>query len=139
MRALQTLAICLFASVAGADEAPIGQHLDIELNAATQTDQGCRLSFLLINGHAQDIKSAVFETVLFDTAGAVKMLTLFDMGELPTSRPRVRQFILPQTQCVELGQVLFNGSKSCSAETLEATACMDGLTLHSRTNIKVLG
>jgi hypothetical protein len=61
------------------------------------------------------------------------------MGELPTSRPRVRQFILPQTQCVELGQVLFNGSKSCSAETLEATACMDGLTLHSRTNIKVLG
>ena len=47
--------------------------------------------------------------------------------------------ILPQTQCAELGQVLFNGSKSCSAETLEATACMDGLTLHSRTNIKVLG
>lgn len=139
MRALLPLFICLLASFAGAEEVVVGQHLDIELNSATQTDQGCQLSFVLINGHAQDIENAVFEAVLFDTTGAVKLLTLFDMGELPASRPRVRQFILPQTECAELGQLLFNGTKSCTAKALGETACMDGLNLHSRIDIKVLG
>jgi hypothetical protein len=139
MRALLTICLCFFASVSLAEEAPVGQNLDIELNAASQTNDGCQLSFVLINGHTEDIQQAVFETVLFDTSGAVIRLTLFDMGELPAARPRVRQFVLPQTQCSDMGQILFNGTTSCTADTLANTACMDGLSLRSRTDIKVLG
>lgn len=139
MRALLTLILCCVAGFSAADEAPVGQHLDIELNAAGQTEDGCQLSFVLINGHAQDIEEAVFETVLFDSGGAVLRLTLFDMGELPAARPRVRQFVLPQTQCSTLGQILFNGTTNCTTEALAPTACMDGLVVRSRTDIKVLG
>jgi len=139
MRALLTIFLCFFAGVSSAEEAVVGQHLDIELNAASQTNDGCQLSFVLINGHPEDIQQAVFETVLFDMGGAVIRLTLFDMGALPAARPRVRQFVLPQTQCSDMGQILFNGTTSCTTETLANTACMAGLSLRSRTDIEVLG
>jgi len=139
MRTLLPLVMALSVTVAQADEAPVGAHLDIELNAATQTDTGCQLSFLIINGHDRDIAKAVYETVLFDTAGAVAQMTLFDMGELPAARPRVRQFVLPNTSCDALGKLLFNGAQICEAESLSASACTAGLTLRSRTALEVIG
>ncbi|MCV2893566.1 hypothetical protein [Lentibacter sp. XHP0401] len=139
MRAILPLVLIFTAVFAQAEEAVVGAHLDIELNAAAQTDAGCQLSFLIINGHEQDIAKAVFETVLFDSSGTVMQMTLFDMGELPAASPRVRQFVLPDLACEGLGQVLFNGTQVCHADGVEGNACIDGLTLHSRTSIKVQG
>lgn len=118
--------------------APAG--LSIELNAATTAESGgCTMSFLIENGHDAEITKAVFETVLFDTDGQVERLTLFDFGELPEGRPRVRQFTIPGKACDGFGRILFNGANTCEAGELGDGACTTGLILDSRTDIEVLG
>lgn len=139
MRTFLPLILALSTATAHAEEVSVEAHLDIELNATTQSDAGCQLSFLIINGHDKAIAKAVYETVLFDTAGTVAQMTLFDMGALPAARPRVRQFILQDTSCDTLGKLLFNGAQTCEADGLPANACTEGLTLRSRTALELIG
>jgi hypothetical protein len=124
----------------------LGQETDVtdpavrvELNAAETTTGACRLSFLIQNEHAAEISSAIYETVLFDAAGAVHQLTLFDFGALPSGRPRVRQFEVQGVGCDGLGSILINGATSCEAGELGAEVCTDTLDLNSRTEIEMLG
>lgn len=114
-----------------------GLHLTLELNAAQAQDQGCKLSFVVTNGHPEDIAKAVFEMVIFDVQGQVSRLTLFDFGALPAGRPRVRQFVIPGTSCDTIGQVLFNGATTCDGAG--EGACTRDLGLSSRTEIEVTG
>ncbi len=124
-------------SVAGNDTAA-DAGVSIELNAAQDGTEGCTLSFLVENGHEQDIDQATYEVVLFSADGLVDRLTLFDFGSLPGGRPRVRQFVIPQTECGSLGRVLFNGAHACTGAD-ESDACDGGLTLSTRTAIEVAG
>ena len=113
--------------------------LSIELNSVDTREAGCRMSFLVLNGHEADLKAAVFEAVLFDERGGVDRLILFDMGTLPSGRPRVRQFVVPELACDKLGRVLFNGAQTCEAEAAESDLCVDGLELRSRVDVEVIG
>jgi len=132
------LSIGISATSLAAQEDATGA-LTIELNSVEAQDTGCRMSFLVLNGHESDLKSAVFEAVLFDAAGSVDRLTLFDFGALPAGRPRVRQFVVPQLGCDQLGQVLINGAQSCEAEEAAHDLCSDGLMLRSRIDVEVIG
>lgn len=138
VRAAVILAACLSAAPALAQEAQ-GAHISIELNAVEPVEDACRISFLVRNGHGHDIGQAVYEAVLFDTQGRVDRLTLFDFGALPAARPRVRQFVVPGLACASLGSLLINGAETCAGDDLPAGACSDGLALHSRTDVEVLG
>ncbi len=134
------LAACLLpATLALAEETAIGAAVSLELNAVTPGEDSCTLTFMVINGHPTQIDKAVYETVLFDVGGQVDRLTLFDFGTLPPGRPRVRQFSIPGTSCEQLGQVLFNGARACTAPALSQDACESGLQLSTRTEIEVLG
>lgn len=128
----------LIGTAAGAQDSQ-GAHLSIELNALEPVEDACRISFLIQNGHPADIDSAVFEAVLFDAAGRVDRLTLFDFGALPAARPRVRQFVVPGLACPSLGRLLINGAQSCTGAGLPADACVRGLELRSKTDVEVLG
>lgn len=132
------LAVCLSGHPALAQE-PQGAHISIELNAVEPVEDACRISFLVRNGHSFDIEQAVYEAVLFDTQGRVDRLTLFDFGALPAARPRVRQFVVPGLACASLGSLLINGAETCAGDNLPAGACSEGLALHSRTDVEVLG
>ena len=128
------------ASPAAAQDTDVTEPaLIVELNASETTDGACRLSFLIRNEHSADIASAVYETVLFNVEGAVQQLTLFDFGTLPSGRPRVRQFEVPNVTCDGLGSILINGATTCDAGDLGATVCTDTLVLRSRTEIEMLG
>ncbi|MCA0998510.1 hypothetical protein [Alloyangia pacifica] len=116
-----------------------GDTLSIELNTTKSVEQGCQLSFLIRNGHETDIDSAIYETVLLDPNGQVDRLTLFDFGELPAGRPRVRQFVVPGTGCDGLGQILINGASRCEAAGGESDLCTKGLDLKSRSDVEVIG
>ncbi len=122
-----------------AQDNDLGEAVLIELNAVKATEAGCTLSFLVVNGHASQIDKAVYETVLFDGAGQVDRLTLFDFGTLPPGRPRVRQFTVQEIACDGLSRVLINGAHTCEAPDLADTACDAGLTLDTRTKIEVIG
>jgi hypothetical protein len=128
-----------FATGAVAQDAGAGAAVAIELNAVKSNEGSCTLSFLVTNGHAGPIEKAVYETVLFDSAGQVERLTLFDFGALPSGRPRVRQFTITGVTCDGLSRVLINGANTCQAPDLAANACEAGLILGTRTGIEVIG
>ncbi|MEP2715700.1 hypothetical protein [Pseudophaeobacter sp.] len=112
--------------------------LSIELSAAEDVGEACKLSFVVTNTHDSTIEQVVYETVLFDTAGQVSRLTLLDFQDLPAGRLRVRQFQFPQA-CSDISRVLINGAQTCSVATGEDGLCAQGLTLNSRTKMELLG
>ncbi|MBF9030057.1 hypothetical protein HKCCE3408_06595 [Rhodobacterales bacterium HKCCE3408] len=133
------LASALSLAPAVAQETDLAGHLGVELNATDPADGACALTFLVTNGLDADIDRAVFEIVLFDTSGTVMQLTLFDFGDLPAGRPRVRQFSVPGISCADIGRVLLNGTTACEGEGIEPDACAATLAPFSRTDIEVIG
>jgi len=136
--ALAALVATFAAGAATADDAPPGARLGIELNTARTGSEGCELSFLVTNTLPVAIDALVLEAVLFDTAGQVQQLTLFDFGALPSGRPRVRQFLVPGAACTGLGSILINGAQTCETGTL-SVPCEDALDLRTRTDIELIG
>lgn len=113
------------------DAAAVG----IELNKADTIGESCRLTFVLKNSHEEQVEKMVAETVLFSDKNEVILLTLFDFGELPSGRPRVRQFQVPETSCDRLGMVLINGVDACTVGGAASDVCATSLTLSNRTKI----
>ncbi|OIQ44236.1 MAG: hypothetical protein BM558_08715 [Roseobacter sp. MedPE-SW] len=113
--------------------------LFLELNAVQDSGTACRLTFLVRNETGQVIDQSIFETVIFDKSGGVQSLSLFDFRELPTNRPRVRQFELPDMACETVGQVLINGANSCRVDGVESEICEKTLSLSSRLTVELLG
>ncbi|MEO0751337.1 MAG: hypothetical protein AAFY25_06005 [Pseudomonadota bacterium] len=137
--ALSCALACALAPVAASAEDAAPKTVSIELNTIKPGDTSCALTFMIQNGHDVDIEKAVYETVLFNSAGQVDRLTLFDFGTLPAGRPRVRQFSVPGMTCANLGRILINGAHTCNAAGLADGACDTDLNLSTRTEIEVIG
>jgi type 1 fimbria pilin len=91
----------------------------VELNGLSQEGPACRLTFTV--NSAEGHKALATQTVLFDSSGAVKLLTVFDFGDVPHNGLRVRQFDIPATPCSDVAVMLINGIERC--ETANGTAC----------------
>ena len=118
-------------------EASEDPFLAIELSAADDVGGACRMSFLVQNGTGGDIAKAVYEMVLFGREGQVALMTLLDFQELPSGRPRVRQFQFQGLTCADISRVLINGAETCDGPA--AGACIDGLELSTRTGTELIG
>jgi len=137
-----TLAAIAFAASAAAQSEgeDAGSRLELSLNTVDTTEAaGCRLTFVIGNELGAEIDKMVAEAVLFDTAGRVATMTLFDFGRLPEGRPRVRRFELAEQSCDGIGRLLINGIDTCEGEGLAPEACLDGLRLSTGTDIEVIG
>ncbi len=100
----------------------------LDLNRLDDSGGTCRLTFVADNALAP-LSSMVVETVLFDRAGRVAALMLFDFGALPMERRRVRQFDVAGLACADVTQVLVNGVSACSGDTVDAAACAAALVV----------
>ena len=127
-----------FAALAQSEEEATS-GVSLELNAVQDVEGACRLTFLARNETTASIDEAVFETVIFDKAGGVVSLSLFDFRDLPSGRPRVRQFDLPGMVCADLGQALINGANSCVVAGAESNLCDEALLVGSRIAVDLLG
>lgn len=117
-----------------------GGALIVELNRVVPLDDACRLTFMAQNNMDMDIEQIVLETVLFTTDGGVERLTLFDLGALPTARPRVREFDMQGLACDGLGRVLFNGVDACTGEGADLETCAGSLHPVTRVDgVEVIG
>lgn len=136
-RPLAILALCLPLPALAQDAAPT---LSVELNGADTVEGACRLTFLVENGLGTDLTQLALETVVLTTDGIVERLTLFDFRDLPTDRPRVRQFDLAGITCDAIGSVLINGTATCSGDGVDPAACGSALALSSRVDgMEILG
>lgn len=136
--ALAAVCLALSGSPLAAQKAT-APKLSLELNAAAAVEGACKLSFVLRNETGVEITKFVAETVLFTKEGGVQLLTLFDFGNLPEKRARVRQFQVPGEGCEGLGMVLLNGATTCEGQGLGPAACEAALDLSSRLDIALEG
>jgi hypothetical protein len=113
--------------------------ISVEMNQIQQHEGACQLTFMLRNTLQVDIATLVFETVLLTKDGTVNRLTLFDMHDVPSGTPRVRQFNVPNLICDDLGQVLINGVAECSGGELDTQTCAGSLQFSSRIDVEMLG
>ena len=126
----------ILAQEGAVDAAP---SINVEMNSTLQLEGACQLTFMLNNGLEVDVESLVFETVLLTKDGVVERLTLFDMRDLPSSTPRVRQFNVPSLACDALGQVLVNGVADCSGTGVDLDTCTKALDYSTRIDVELAG
>ncbi|CUK08260.1 hypothetical protein RUE5091_03057 [Ruegeria denitrificans] len=124
------------AQAQSADDAP---GLAVELNAVENVEGACRLTFLVENQTATAIDTANYQVVIFDSAGVFERFTLFGFRDLPSERPRVRQFDVRDITCENLGRVLINGLSGCTVSGVDSDICDKTPALHSRTEVELLG
>jgi hypothetical protein len=117
----------LFAlAVAGSAAAQDSGGIAVDLNRLDPADNACRLTFVAQNALAP-LTALVLETVLFDQAGRVAALTLFDFAELPQGSRRVRQFDVAGIACADVAQVLINGVAACTGDSTTPATCAQAL------------
>lgn len=97
--------------------------LALELNAVQPSDKGCRLTFVVQNGLGTTLAKAGFEIVLFDKAGVVDRISVLEFKDLVAGKTKVSRFDLAGVDCAQIGRVLINETKECSAEGVPVEAC----------------
>ncbi|MEM9642894.1 MAG: hypothetical protein AAGA19_15480 [Pseudomonadota bacterium] len=137
--AVLSLALSFFLQPTGALAEEATRSLRVELNALQPSDSGCRITLVAENGLGHAAETIVLETVLFTKSGEVERLTLFDLGDMPVGRPRVRQFDIAGLECGNLGRVLINGLSACEGPGLTPDLCLDAMTLRSRLDVELVG
>jgi len=106
--------------------------LRLELNAVTQADKTCRLSFRITNNMKASVEDMALELVLFDWNGATERFVVVRTGAIPEGRSRVRQYDMPDLDCTLLGNVLLNDISECTGPGLDAKLCLDQVAVASR-------
>ena len=115
-------------AVAGTAAAQDAGGIALDLNRLDPADNACRLTFVADNALAP-LSALALETVLFNQAGRVAALTLFDFGDLPEGSRRVRQFDVAGLACDDVAQVLVNGVASCTGDGVDTTICAQSLDI----------
>ena len=118
--------LILALAVATPAAAQDGGAVRLDLNRLDPVEDACRLTFVADNT-LPDLSALTLEMVLFDQAGRVAALTLFDFGTLPAGARRVRQFDVAAQDCAGIAQVLVNGVASCTGDGVETATCAQAL------------
>ena len=127
------LGLALWASAAIAQE----KSLDIELNRAVDSGEGCLASFVVQNklGHTLDRFS--LDLFVFDKDGIIARQVLLDMAPLRKAKTTVANFSLIQIPCENIGKVLVNNIPSCRGEDGSLLDCLADLKVSSRNRIEL--
>jgi len=129
------LAAMLSAPAAGQEKGPAPAGLHLELNRLEQNGAACRATLIVRNGYDASLDETAFELVMFDQAGLISLMTVFDFGMLPAGKTLVRRFDLPQTDCSALTRMLVNGVSRCAGEGIDLVRCQTDLTTANRAGI----
>jgi hypothetical protein len=114
------------------------RQLTIELNKVQQSQDGCRLSFIAVNGMGANLETTAMEVVFFDANDVVSEMLLLDFGRLPSDKTKVVEFVLQQQECEQISRVLVNDVVECSsAEEPNMTRdCFSALRTSNRAEIE---
>jgi hypothetical protein len=139
MRSILFSALLAFAWMAGPAGADAQQKLlSIELNKVQQSQDGCRLSFVAVNGMGTDLETTAMEVVFFDAGDVVSEMLLLDFGRLPADKTKVVEFVLQQQDCGQISRVLVNDVVECSSaeEQNMQRECFNALKTSNRAEIE---
>jgi len=110
--------------------------LRLDLNKVEALESACRIFFLLQNEGAEDYRRLTFDLVFFDRSGIVDRRLSVDAAPLPAGKTSLKQFDVPGMDCATVTSLLLNAVLACEAEQDLGAACLQGLTLQSRADIR---
>lgn len=117
-------------SAAGADGA-----INIELNKAEETEQGCRPLFLFDNRSGHQLNRFQVEVVLFDDKGVYSRQILLDMAPLYKDKKVIASFLIGELACDQIGSMLVNALPSCVSSNGTELDCLALLNVSSKSSI----
>jgi len=103
----------------------------IELNKTTNTDAGCRLTFVVKNDTESLLEKTSYEIAAFDATKTVMKLLVFEFGRLPVGKTKVVEFALAGVACTNISRILVNTAPECIADGAASTICLDALRTSS--------
>lgn len=129
------LSSLLFAALAAPALAQSPAALELELNALTPSETGCRVTFLATNRLGTELTRSALEIALFGAEGGIDRLVSLEFKAMPEGKARVLQFDLAGLACDNLSRVLVNDVVACEGEGLEPKACLAALKPSSRLSV----
>ena len=133
MRPLLTLVFLSALAVPALGQSPAA--LDIELNALSPSDTGCRVTFLATNKLGTELSRSAFEIAIFGAEGGIDRLVSLEFKAMPEGKARVLQFNIGELDCESISRVLINDVVACEGEGLEPRACLAALKPSSRLSV----
>ena len=109
--------------------------LSIELNNARDANNGCRLTYIAINGTGSVIDKSSYEIVVFDSDDRVQQFLILEFGRLPAGKTKVVEFDFANRGCAEISRILVNDVSECETNGAAASICIDNLRTSTRTDI----
>ena len=112
------------------------KKLSIELNNASDTNGGCRLTYVAMNGTGAVLDKTSYEIVVFDAEQRVSQLLILEFGKLPAGKTKVVSFDLANHGCDKISRILINSASECvDAEGKAVPVCLEELQTSTRTKI----
>jgi hypothetical protein len=105
------------------------ETMHVELNALDNSENRCRITFVIKNDGKAAVDSLKLELVLFNTEGAVYRRMLVELGPLRAAKTVAKTFAT-DGECAQLSALLVNEVSACQPG--EPNACLDQLALSSR-------
>ena len=104
------------------------EEVRVELNAAENAENRCRLTFVIEN-RGGDRDTLKLDLALFNTEGAVYRRMIVDLAPVRSAKTIVKTFAA-DGDCAQLGSLLVNEVAACTPG--EPATCLDDLALSSR-------
>ena len=105
------------------------ETLRLELNAAENAQNSCRLSFLVENKSANALESMKVDLAVFNPQGVITRRLIVELGPVRRAKTIVKTFEL-EGDCNQIGAILVNDVTACSPG--DPASCLDQLALSSR-------
>src|ERR1044072_7718998 len=107
----------------------LAEDMAVELNALENSENRCRMTFVIENKGKTAVESLKLDLVLFNTEGAVYRRMLVDMAPGRAAQTVVKAFVT-EGECAQMSKVLVNEVTACTPG--DAATCQDQLALSSR-------
>jgi hypothetical protein len=108
--------------------------LDLELNKLTDSQKGCKVSFVMRNGLQSVIEALSLEIVLFGKDGRVANILSLKVGDLPIGKTLVKQFRFKS--CNNVSRILVNQVSECRGANLTPKICSQKLKTTNKTKVQ---
>ncbi len=101
----------------------------LDLNSIENSENRCRMNFVIENKSELALDSLKLDLVVFGTDGGIMRRLITEMAPLRPMKTIVRTFVV-EAECRQIGAILVNDVTACVPG--EPNACLDRLQLSSR-------
>lgn len=109
---------------------------ELELNNASESNGGCRLTYVATNNTGIALERTAYEVAIFDAEGVVSRILVLEFGKLAVGKTKVVQFDLAETPCDGISRIIVNNLAECASAEGSHDFCIEALVTNSRNDIQ---